>query len=134
MLAGGIGFANSKHSKKQKIKEGDLIIVLGGDNYRIGMGGAAVSSTDTGKYSSGIELNAVQRSNPEMQKRVSNAIRSVVESSNNFIKSIHDHGAGGHLNCISELVEETRGVLNVDDLPIGDSTLDAKEKIGNESQ
>ncbi len=134
MLAGGIGFANSKHSKKLKIKEGDLIIVLGGDNYRIGMGGAAVSSTDTGKYSSGIELNAVQRSNPEMQKRVSNAIRSVVESSNNFIKSIHDHGAGGHLNCISELVEETGGVLNVDDLPIGDSTLSAKEIIGNESQ
>ena len=91
------------------------------------MGGAAVSSTETGKYSSGIELNAVQRSNPEMQKRVSNAIRSIVESSNNFIKSIHDHGAGGHLNCISELVEETGGVLNVDDLPIGDSTLSAKE-------
>ena len=131
MLAGGIGFANSKHSKKLKIKEGDLIIVLGGDNYRIGMGGAAVSSTETGKYSSGIELNAVQRSNPEMQKRVSNAIRSIVESSNNFIKSIHDHGAGGHLNCISELVEETGGVLNVDDLPIGDSTLSAKEIIGN---
>ena len=98
------------------------------------MGGAAVSSTETGKYSSGIELNAVQRSNPEMQKRVSNAIRSIVESSNNFIKSIHDHGAGGHLNCISELVEETGGVLNVDDLPIGDSTLSAKEIIGNESQ
>ena len=134
MLAGGIGFANSKHSKKLKIKEGDLIIVLGGDNYRIGMGGAAVSSTETGKYSSGIELNAVQRSNPEMQKRVSNAIRSIVESSNNFIKSIHDHGAGGHLNCISELVEETGGLLNVDDLPIGDSTLSAKEIIGNESQ
>ena len=134
MLAGGIGFANSKHSKKLKIKEGDLIIVLGGDNYRIGMGGAAVSSTETGKYSSGIELNAVQRSNPEMQKRVSNAIRSIVESSNNFIKSIHDHGAGGHLNCISELVEETGGLLNVDDLPIGDSTLSAKEIIANESQ
>ena len=134
MLAGGIGFAKLVHSKKEKIKEGDLIIVLGGDNYRIGMGGAAVSSTETGKYSSGIELNAVQRSNPEMQKRVSNAIRAVVESENNFIKSIHDHGAGGHLNCISELVEDTGGILNVDDLPVGDKTLSAKEIIGNESQ
>ena len=100
MLAGGIGFAKYTDSKKKKIQEGDIIIVLGGDNYRIGMGGAAVSSTETGNYSSGIELNAVQRSNPEMQKRVSNAIRAVVESDNNFIKSIHDHGAGGHLNCI----------------------------------
>ena len=134
MLAGGIGFAKHKHSKKEKIQDGDLIVVLGGDNYRIGMGGAAVSSTETGKYSSGIELNAVQRSNPEMQKRVSNAIRSIVESKNNFIKSIHDHGAGGHLNCISELVEATGGELYVDDLPVGDKTLSAKEIIGNESQ
>ena len=68
MLAGGVGYGKLEHSKKKKIENGDLIIVLGGDNYRIGMGGAAVSSTETGKYSSGIELNAVQRSNPEMQK------------------------------------------------------------------
>ena len=134
MLAGGVGYGKLEHSKKKKIENGDLIIVLGGDNYRIGMGGAAVSSTETGKYSSGIELNAVQRSNPEMQKRVANVIRSIVESENNFIKSIHDHGAGGHLNCISELVEDVGGVLNIDDLPIGDKTLSSKEIIGNESQ
>ena len=134
MLAGGVGYGKLEQSKKKKIENGDLIIVLGGDNYRIGMGGAAVSSTETGKYSSGIELNAVQRSNPEMQKRVANVIRSIVESENNFIKSIHDHGAGGHLNCISELVEDVGGVLNIDDLPIGDKTLSSKEIIGNESQ
>ena len=69
-----------------------------------------------------------------MQKRVANVIRSIVESENNFIKSIHDHGAGGHLNCISELVEDVGGVLNIDDLPIGDITLSSKEIIGNESQ
>ena len=134
MLAGGIGYGKLEHSKKKKIDDGDLIIVLGGDNYRIGMGGAAVSSTDTGEYATGIELNAVQRSNPEMQKRVANVIRSIVESDNNFIKSIHDHGAGGHLNCISELVEDVGGMLEVDKLPIGDKTLSSKEIIGNESQ
>ena len=134
MLAGGIGYGKLEHSKKKKIDDGDLIIVLGGDNYRIGMGGAAVSSTDTGEYATGIELNAVQRSNPEMQKRVANVIRSIVESDNNFIKSIHDHGAGGHLNCISELVEDVGGILEVDKLPIGDKTLSSKEIIGNESQ
>ena len=134
MLAGGVGYGKLEQSKKTNISEGDLIVILGGDNYRIGMGGAAVSSTETGKYSSGIELNAVQRSNPEMQKRVANAIRSVVESENNFIKSIHDHGAGGHLNCISELVEEVGGILEIDKLPLGDKTLSSKEIIGNESQ
>ena len=134
MLAGGIGFGKKNQSLKDIPKSNDIIVVLGGDNYRIGMGGAAVSSTETGKYSSGIELNAVQRSNPEMQKRVANAIRGFVEADTNPIISIHDHGAGGHLNCLSELVEETGGTINLDNLPLGDKTLSFKEIIGNESQ
>jgi len=134
MLAGGIGYGKAQQALKNTPKEGDQIIVMGGDNYRIGMGGAAVSSADTGEFDAGIELNAVQRSNPEMQKRVANAVRGVVESEENFIVSIHDHGAGGHLNCLSELVEETGGKIDLDHLPIGDPTLSAKEIIGNESQ
>ena len=54
MQAGGVGFANSDHSKKHIPKKGDFIVVLGGDNYRIGMGGAAVSSANTGVFESGI--------------------------------------------------------------------------------
>jgi len=134
MLAGGIGFGKKNQSLKDVPSKNDTIVVLGGDNYKIGMGGAAVSSTDTGKYNSGIELNAVQRSNPEMQKRVANAIRGFIESKKNPIISIHDHGAGGHLNCLSELVEETGGTIELDNLPIGDKTLSYKEIIGNESQ
>ncbi len=108
--------------------------MLGGDNYRIGMGGGAVSSVDTGKFDSSIELNAVQRANPEMQKRVYNAIRALSESYENPIVSIHDHGAGGHLNCLSELVEATGGKIDISQLPVGDPTLSAREIIGNESQ
>ncbi|MBY8962564.1 phosphoribosylformylglycinamidine synthase [Flavobacterium sp. D11R37] len=134
MLAGGIGYGKEDQSKKQKPKEGDKVVILGGENYRIGMGGAAVSSADTGEFSTGIELNAIQRSNPEMQKRAANAVRGLVESDNNPIVSIHDHGAGGHLNCLSELVEETGGLIDLDKLPVGDPTLSAKEIIGNESQ
>ena len=77
MLAGGIGFGKKDQAQKGMPKKGDKIIILGGDNYRIGMGGAAVSSADTGAFGSAIELNAVQRSNPEMQKRVANAIRAL---------------------------------------------------------
>ena len=96
--------------------------------------GAAVSSADTGAFDTGIELNAVQRSNPEMQKRAANAVRGMVESDVNPIVSIHDHGAGGHLNCLSELVEEVGGTINLRSLPVGDPTLSAKEIVGNESQ
>ena len=134
MLAGGIGYGKESQALKNIPEKGDKVVILGGENYRIGMGGAAVSSADTGEFSSGIELNAIQRSNPEMQKRAANAIRAMVESDENPIVSIHDHGAGGHLNCLSELVEDTGGKIDLDKLPIGDPTLSAKEIIGNESQ
>jgi phosphoribosylformylglycinamidine synthase len=134
MQAGGIGYGKASQALKDTPKEGDKIVILGGENYRIGMGGAAVSSADTGEFASGIELNAVQRSNPEMQKRAANAVRGMIESDENYIVSIHDHGAGGHLNCLSELVEDTGGKINLDKLPVGDPTLSAKEIIGNESQ
>jgi phosphoribosylformylglycinamidine synthase len=134
MQAGGVGYGKLNQAIKHSPKAGDKIIILGGENYRIGMGGAAVSSADTGAFGTGIELNAIQRSNPEMQKRAANAIRAFVESDHNPIVSIHDHGAGGHLNCLSELVESTGGLIDMDKLPVGDPTLSAKEIIGNESQ
>ncbi|MDM1058973.1 phosphoribosylformylglycinamidine synthase [Myroides odoratimimus] len=134
MQAGGIGYGKLDQALKHKPSEGDQVVILGGENYRIGMGGAAVSSANTGAFGSGIELNAIQRSNPEMQKRAANAIRAMIEAEHNPIVSIHDHGAGGHLNCLSELVEETGGNINLDALPVGDPTLSAKEIIGNESQ
>ncbi len=134
MLAGGVGFGMRKDALKGEPAKGENVVILGGDNYRIGMGGGAVSSVDTGEYASGIELNAVQRANPEMQKRVANVIRTLAESDNNPIVSIHDHGAGGHLNCLSELVETTGGKIDMSKLPVGDPTLSAKEIIGNESQ
>jgi len=134
MLAGGVGYAKKDDSEKDVPEAGDIIVVLGGDNYRIGMGGGAVSSVDTGEYENAIELNAVQRANPEMQKRVANVIRAMSEMDENPIISIHDHGAGGHLNSLSELVETSGGVIKLDKLPIGDPTLSAKEIVGNESQ
>ena len=134
MQAGGIGYGRKVDSLKDEPTTGNKVVLLGGDNYRIGMGGGAVSSVATGEYQSDIELNAIQRSNPEMQKRAYNAIRAVSEEDHNPIISIHDHGAGGHLNCLSELVETTGGRIDIDQLPIGDPTLSHREIIGNESQ
>jgi phosphoribosylformylglycinamidine synthase len=88
----------------------------------------------TGEYGNSIELNAIQRSNPEMQKRAMNAIRALAELDHNPIVSIHDHGAGGHFNCLSELLEETGGIIHIDKIPVGDPTLSDKEILSNESQ
>jgi phosphoribosylformylglycinamidine synthase len=134
MLAGGVGYGTKRDCLKGKPQKGNKIVVMGGDNYRIGLGGGSVSSVETGRYSSGIELNAVQRANPEMQKRAYNVVRALCEEDTNPIVSIHDHGSAGHVNCLSELVEECGGLIDMDKLPIGDKTLSAKEIIANESQ
>ena len=134
MLAGGVGYARRSDAQKGTPKPHEKVVLLGGDNYRIGMGGGAVSSVNTGQYAGAIELNAVQRANPEMQKRVENVIRALAECEENPIVSIHDHGAGGHLNCLSELVETTGGHFDLSTFPIGDETLSSREIIGNESQ
>ena len=134
MLAGGVGYGTQRDCLKGHPEKGNKVVVLGGDNYRIGLGGGSVSSVETGRYSSGIELNAVQRANAEMQKRAYNVVRSLCEEENNPIVSIHDHGSAGHVNCLSELVEECGGKIDMSKLPIGDNTLSAKEIIANESQ
>ena len=134
MLAGGVGYGTKRDCLKGTPVKGNKVVVVGGDNYRIGLGGGSVSSVDTGRYSSGIELNAVQRANPEMQKRANNLVRALCEEDVNPIVSIHDHGSAGHVNCLSELVEECGGLIDMTKLPIGDKTLSAKEIIANESQ
>lgn len=134
MLAGGVGYAHAEHATKGTPAVGDKVLLLGGDNYRIGMAGSSVSSVDSGAYSKEIELSAVQRSNPEMQKRVYNVIRSLAQLPRNPIKSIHDHGAGGHLNCLSELLEPNGGTIELSKLPVGDPTLSVREILCNESQ
>ena len=134
MLAGGVGYGTKRDCLKKEPQTGNKVVVVGGDNYRIGLGGGSVSSVDTGRYSNGIELNAVQRANPEMQKRAYNLVRALCEADVNPVVSIHDHGSAGHLNCLSELVEECGGRIDMTQLPIGDKTLSAKEIIANESQ
>ena len=134
MLAGGVGYGTKRDCLKKEPQKGNKVVVVGGDNYRIGLGGGSVSSVDTGRYSNGIELNAVQRANPEMQKRAYNLVRALCEEDVNPVVSIHDHGSAGHLNCLSELVEECGGEIDMTKLPIGDKTLSAKEIIANESQ
>lgn len=134
MMAGGVGYGTKRDCLKGEPEKGNKIVVLGGDNYRIGLGGGSVSSVETGRYSSGIELNAVQRANAEMQKRDYNVTRALCEEDVNPIVSIHDHGSAGHVNCLSELVEECGGLIDMTKLPVGDKTLSSKEIIANESQ
>ena len=134
MLAGGVGYARLAQALKKEAELGNKVVILGGDNYRIGMAGGSVSSVASGEMAEDLELSAVQRANPEMQKRVYNVIRALCERDENPVRLIHDHGAGGHVNCLSELLEDCGGRIQVEKLPVGDQTLSPMELLCNESQ
>lgn len=134
MLAGGVGIVPESTSHKSRPCPGMAIVVLGGDSYRIGMGGGSVSSMATGEASNALELDAVQRANPEMQRRVANVLRALTEHSAPGIAAVHDHGAGGHANALSELMADVGGCVDLSALPKGDPTLTDLELMCNESQ
>ncbi|WP_201587719.1 phosphoribosylformylglycinamidine synthase [Psychrobacter jeotgali] len=118
MLAGGYGNIKRNLIEKNPIREGDLLIVLGGPAMQIGLGGGAASSVDSGSLDEGLDFASVQRDNAEMERRCQEVIDRCwalagndIEVSNNSkdgnpIVSIHDVGAGGLSNAMPELVDD----------------------------
>jgi len=105
MIAGGIGSINAAHSFKSEMPPGALLIQLGGPGMRIGMGGGAASSMNTGANPENLDFDSVQRGNPEMQRRAQEVIdRCWQLGAENPVLSIHDVGAGGLSNALPELV------------------------------
>lgn len=136
MIAGGMGSIYSDNIKKLALKNGDLIIVLGGPAMKIGIGGGSASSMGQGQSDEQLDFASVQRQNPEMQRRAQEVISTCTMMSHNIIKSIHDVGAGGVANAISELVHESGlGVsLQLEKMPVADASMSPLEIMCNESQ
>ncbi|MBD3359289.1 MAG: phosphoribosylformylglycinamidine synthase, partial [Candidatus Buchananbacteria bacterium] len=135
MFTGGIGQMRAEHVDKQEPQKNDLVIILGGPNYRIGMGGGAASSMMQGDNTADLDFDAVQRGDAEMEQKTSRVINSCIAMGiNNIIESIHDLGAGGNCNAIPEGVEPVGGRIKLSALPLGDATLSPREIWGNESQ
>lgn len=135
MFTGGVGQIDSKHLEKKKPKKGMLIVEIGGPSYRIGMGGGAASSMIQGTNAAALDFNAVQRGDAETEQKMNRVIRAAVEmGKNNPIISIHDQGAGGPCNVLTELVAPQGGRIEVRNIKVGDETLSVLEIWGNESQ
>lgn len=110
MVAGGMGNIKRIHVEKNDIPAGSYIIQIGGPAMKIGIGGGAASSMDTGTNLAELDFNSVQRDNAEMERRCQDVINSCVGlNDKNPILSIHDIGAGGLSNGCPELVAETGG-------------------------
>ncbi len=137
MIAGGLGNISDLHTHKKALPVGSLLIQLGGPGMRIGMGGGAASSMNTGANLADLDFDSVQRGNPEMQRRAQEVIdRCWALREHNPVLSFHDVGAGGLSNALPELVNDAeRGaVLNLRQIQLEESGLSPKEIWCNESQ
>jgi phosphoribosylformylglycinamidine synthase len=137
MIAGGMGNISAKHTRKQALPAGSLLIQLGGRGMRIGMGGSAASSMATGTNTADLDFDSVQRGNPEMERRAQEVINACwAMGDDNPILSIHDVGAGGLSNAFPELTNDAgRGaIFNLREVPLEESGLAPKEIWSNESQ
>jgi phosphoribosylformylglycinamidine synthase len=148
MLAGGYGNIKRNLIEKNPIREGDLLIVLGGPAMQIGLGGGAASSVDSGELDEGLDFASVQRDNAEMERRCQEVIDRCwalagndAEVSNdsqdgNPIVSIHDVGAGGLSNAMPELVDDhdMGAVLNLRHIPSLEAGMSPMAIWSNEAQ
>nr|MCH9758753.1 phosphoribosylformylglycinamidine synthase [Pseudomonadota bacterium] len=135
MLAGGLGHMLPSSVGKNEIPIGAYVLQLGGEGFRIGMGGGAASSRSGGD-DAGLDFASVQRDNAEMQRRAQQVIETLRHREENPILSLHDVGAGGLANAVSELVHDAgRGVIvNLNAVPVQEQGMSAAEIWCNESQ
>lgn len=135
MFTGGIGQINDQHLEKEKPQKGMLIIQVGGPAYRIGVGGGSASSMLSGENIEELDFNAVQRGDAEMEQKLNRVIRACVEmGDDNPILSIHDQGAGGPCNVLTEIVEPAGGRIEIRNIQVGDQTMSVLEIWGAEYQ
>lgn len=124
LYSGGVGHLFDGHIEKQLPEMGMLIVRIGGPAYPIGVGGGSASSMMQGQNTESLDFNSVQRGNAEMENRANRVIRACVEMGiNNPISSIHDQGAGGPSNVLTELLEPLGGTIDIRGIVLGDKTM-----------
>ncbi len=135
MFTGGVGQLNAGHLQKVEPRKGMLVIQIGGPAYRIGIGGGAASSMIQGENKEELDFSAVQRGDAEMEQKMNRVIRACVEMGDlNPIVSIHDQGAGGPCNVLTELVDPAGGRIEIRNITLGDKTMSVLEIWGAEYQ
>ncbi|MEK7150621.1 MAG: phosphoribosylformylglycinamidine synthase [Patescibacteria group bacterium] len=124
LYSGGVGHLFDGHVAKETTEVGMLIVRIGGPAYPIGVGGGSASSMMQGENTDSLDFNSVQRGNAEMENRANRVIRACVEMGvGNPISSIHDQGAGGPSNVLTELLEPLGGKISIRGIVLGDKTM-----------
>ena len=135
MIAGGLGQIERKHIIKKPFASGTKLICLGSPAMLIGLGGGSVSSSS--QSDSQLDFASVQRANPESQRRCQEVIDACWQlGDQNPIAFIHDVGAGGLSNALTELVKdgERGGAIDLRKILVDEASMSPLEIWCNESQ
>lgn len=129
------GQISDEHLLKREPQPGMLIIQLAGPALPIGVGGGSASSMVSGESSAERDYDSVQRGDALMEKAGDRAIETFVNrGEDNPIENGTDCGAGGIMVATSEVVAPAGGIVNMDDVPCGDRSMNEVQFIGNEAQ
>ena len=124
LYTGGNGWVFDEHVAKEIPVIGMHIVRIGGPAYPIGVGGGSASSMQHGENTEALDFNSVQRGNAEMENKANRVLRTCSEMGvNNPISSLHDQGAGGPSNVLTELLDPTGGTINIRNIVLGDKTM-----------
>tara|TARA_Y100000031_G_scaffold150898_2_gene191107 strand:- start:18981 stop:22769 length:3789 start_codon:yes stop_codon:yes gene_type:complete len=135
LYTAGQGQIAADQTKKHDPEIGMCIVAIGSPMYRVGVGGGAASSMLQGENDADLDFNSVQRGDAEMENKANRVIRACIEmGSENPIESIHDQGAGGPSNVLTELVEKTGGKIDIRQIVLGDRTMSVLEIWSAETQ
>jgi phosphoribosylformylglycinamidine synthase len=137
MIAGGVGSIKDSLTEKKIIRPGAKLIVLGGPSMLIGLAGGAASSMESGASDAELDFASVQRGNAEIQRRAFEVINACSNmGADSPIVTIHDVGAGGLSNALTELVHDSGlgAIFQLRDIDRAEPGLSPMEIWCNESQ
>jgi phosphoribosylformylglycinamidine synthase len=105
-----------------RVQPADLVIKVGPQAFKIGLGGSLMSSVDNQATGTQDALTAVQRGDPYEGNKVIRfceylATQPGVDGRGGLIHKIHDQGAGGLGNVVKELVEPYSADIDLSGLP-----------------
>jgi phosphoribosylformylglycinamidine synthase len=104
---------------KGEVKDGDLIVALGGRTGRDGIHGATFSSAELEQSSADEFAHAVQIGNAIEEKRVLDAImRARDAASGPLFNGLTDCGAGGFSSAVGEMGKHTGATVHLERAPL----------------
>ena len=115
---------------RKKPLNGDIIIVIGGETGRDGIGGATGSSKSHNISSHAEAASEVQKGNAPTERKIQRLFRN--KQVTKLIKKCNDFGAGGVCVAIGELADGV--IINLDAMPLKYEGLSGTEIAISESQ